>query len=256
MACLDGDSFNVDSDVTFDDAQSFSGCYVASADTLNYYTMYSLDGEEDDGTPVVFSSTVIDSDGVWALGYYATGGISRRCKDAAEEVSSTLHPADVLQWDCMDADDTDVDLYPDVDAAVNITCGCDSPTPALTTSGTPSPAALSPTTPSPTPSPALPASFSPELITETSSAEATPVGAIAGGAVAGVLVVAAIILAVLFKTGRLKTCRGGSRDTPADDVVAPASASGSVPTQGTRVEATAAPTARQYPVAHQYPAAV
>lgn len=72
---------------------------------------------------------------------------------------------------------------------------------------------------------------------------------------AGVLVVGAAILALLFRTGRLKTCRGGSRKTPADDV-APAFASGSLPTQGTRVEAIAGPIARQYPCPSQYPAAV
>lgn len=85
---------------------------------------------------------------------------------------------------------------------------------------------------------------------------ATPVGAIAGGVLAGVLVVGAVILAFLFKTGRLKTCPGGSRNTPADDVVAPGCASGSAPTRGTRVESTAGPTRGRYPVAYQYPAAV
>ncbi|CAN0541892.1 unnamed protein product [Ectocarpus sp. 12 AP-2014] len=284
MDCSDGDSFFIDSNVTYESSQSFNGCYDASADTFNSETQYFLDGDEVGGTPGVYSSAELHDDhGVWALAYYTTDGeFSRRCKDAAEEDSSTLHPADVLQWDCKDADEPDSVLYSDIDAAVTITCGCDSPTPAPTTSetpapapspapsptpsptspsratpSTPSPAALSPTTPSPTtPSTALPASVSPELMAETSSAEATPVGAIAGGGVAGVLAVGAIILAVLFKSGRLKTCRGGSRETPADDVVAPASASGSVPTQGTRVETTAAHTARHYPVAHQYPAAI
>ncbi|CAN0331617.1 unnamed protein product [Ectocarpus sp. 6 AP-2014] len=250
MACSDGDSFTIDSDVTYDNSQSFNGCYDASADTFNDEAKYFLDGDEVGGTPVVYASLELHDDhGVWALAYYTTGGeASRRCKDADEEDSSALHPADVLQWDCKDAEDPDSFLYTDVDAAVTITCGCGSPTPTPT--ATPAPT-LSQTAPS-----IAPSSPSPQVVTKSSSAEATPVGAIAGGVLVSVLVVGAVILAFLFKTGRLKTCPGGSRNLPADDVVAPGYASGSAPTQGTRVEATAGPTRGQYPVAYQYPAAV
>ncbi|CAN0331610.1 unnamed protein product, partial [Ectocarpus sp. 6 AP-2014] len=71
-----------------------------------------------------------------------------------------------------------------------------------------------------------------KLATETSSAEATSVGAIAGGTVVGVLVAGSVILAVLFRTGRLENCRGGSRNTPAHNVSLGA-ASGSVANGGT-----------------------
>ncbi|CAN0343020.1 unnamed protein product, partial [Ectocarpus sp. 13 AM-2016] len=77
---------------------------------------------------------------------------------------------------------------------------------------------------------------------------------IAGGAVAGVLVVGAAILAVLVKAGRLKT-RGSSRKRPTYEV-APVPSSGPVPIGRTRVEAAAAPIARQCPAAYQYPHAI
>ncbi|CAM9283445.1 unnamed protein product [Ectocarpus sp. 12 AP-2014] len=249
MACSDRD-FTIHSNVSYEYSQSFDGCYDASADTYNDEAKYFLDGDEVGGSPVVYASAELDDDhGVWALAYYTTDGeFSRRCKDAAEEDSSTLQPADVLQWDCKDADDPDSVLYTDVDAAVTITCGCHSPTPAPT--ATPAPT-LGQTAPS-----IAPSSPSPEVVMESSSGEAIPVGAIAGGVLVSVLVVGAVILAFLFKTGRLKTCHGGSRNTPTDDVVAPGSASGSAPIRGTRVEATAGPTRARYPVAHQYPAAV
>ncbi|CAM9838752.1 unnamed protein product [Ectocarpus fasciculatus] len=302
MACSDGDSFTIDSDVTYEDSLSFDGCYEASADTFNSETQYFLNGDEIIGYPGIYSSNNFDDDGdehgTWVLAYYTTDGdFFRRCKDADEEDSSTLHPAEVVQWDCKEDGNTAEEVYPDIDAAVTITCGCDSPTPSptpaptpfltpspassptspslttpsapsstpspsspsRTTPSTPSPAAPSQTAPSPTTgSPAVgltaPASASPELMTETPSGEATPVGAIAGGTVAGVLVVGAVILLVLFKTGRLK-CRGSSRKAPVDDV-APAPTSGPVMIVGTRVEAAAAPIARQYPAAYQYPQAL
>ncbi|CAN0068974.1 unnamed protein product [Ectocarpus sp. 4 AP-2014] len=250
MACTEGDSFTVDSDVTYENSLSFSGCYEARAEPWGIYdgTAYFLDGEEVGGTPGVFPSEYLDDEhGVWALGYYTTDGtFTRRCKDADEEDTSTLHPTDILQWDCKEDDDPDeTSLYPDEDAAVTITCGCDSPT----TSPTPSPTpflTFSPTSPSPTsPSPTTP-----------SPPSSTPVGAIAGGAVVGVVVVGSAILAILFRTGRFKDCRGGSRSTPAHDGVSPGSAIGSVPNGGTSVGATTGPTARQFPIAHQYPAAV
>ncbi|CAM9927542.1 unnamed protein product, partial [Ectocarpus sp. 8 AP-2014] len=195
MACSDGDSFTIDSDVMYDDSQSFNGCYDASG-AFNSETVYFLDGEELGGTPGVYNSNEIHDDhGVWALAYYTTDGtFTRRCKDAEEEDSSTLHPADVLQWDCKDADDLDSALYAEVDAAVTITCGCDSPTPAPTATPSPTPGQTSPTS--------APSSRSPEVVTESSSGEATPVGAIAGGVLVSVLVVGAVILAFLFKTGR------------------------------------------------------
>ncbi|CAM9765635.1 unnamed protein product [Ectocarpus sp. 4 AP-2014] len=251
MACSDGDSFTIDSDVTYDDSQSFNGCYDASADTYNDEAKYFLGGDEVGGTPVVNASAELHDDhGVWALAYFTTdAGFSRRCKDAAEEDSSTLHPADVLQWDCKDADDPDSSvLYIDVDAAVTITCGCDSPTPAPTATPAPTLGQTAPTF--------VPSNPSPEVVTESSSGEATPVGTIAGVVLAGVLVVGAVFLAFLFKTGRLKSCPGGSRNTPADDVVAPGSAGGSAPTREARVEATTGPTRVRYPIPYQYPAAV
>lgn len=102
--------------------------------------------------------------GVWALAYYTTEeAFSRRCKDATEEDSSTLHPADVLQWDCQDADDLDSGLYTDVDAAVTITCGCDSPTPAPTATPAPTLGQTAPTSATSSPSP--------EVVTESSSGE-------------------------------------------------------------------------------------
>ncbi|CAM9902255.1 unnamed protein product [Ectocarpus sp. 12 AP-2014] len=266
MACPEGDSFTIDSDVTYENSQSFDGCYEAIAESWGDDTAYFLDGEEEAGTPGMYPSSNFDDEhDVWVLAYFTTEGeFSRRCKDAEEEDSSTVHPADVLQWDCKDADATDTEVYADVDAAVTITCGCDSPTPSptpsLVTPTTPSPTSLSrktPSTSSPTsPSPATPSPPSCELTTETSSGEAAPVGAIAGGAVVGVLVVGSAILAVLFRTGRFKNCRGGSRNTAADDGIPPGSASGSVPNGGTSVEATTGPTARQYPATYQYPAAV
>ncbi|CAM9557408.1 unnamed protein product [Ectocarpus fasciculatus] len=248
MACSE-ESFQIDSVVEFEDSLGFSGCYEAAAETFNDEAMYFLDGNQFIGNPGMYSSSSFDDDGdehgVWVLGYYTTDGeFFRRCKDAFEEDSSTLHPADVLQWDCKDRDDTDSEMYPDLDAAVTVTCGCDSPTPAPTSTAAPTLGQTAPSSPSP------------EMVTEASSGETTPVSAIAGGVVAGVLVVGVVILGVLFKTGRVKTCRGGSRNMPTDKAVAPASASGSVPTRGTRVEATAGPIARPYPVAFQYPAAV
>ncbi|CAN0087266.1 unnamed protein product [Ectocarpus sp. 12 AP-2014] len=272
MACPEGESFTVDSDVKYENSRSFNGCYEAIEESWGDETAYFLDGEEEAGTPGMYPSSNFDDEhGVWVLAYFTTEGeFSRRCKDAAEEDSSTVHPADVLQWDCKDADDPDnSSLYPDEDAAVTITCGCDSPTPSPTPSPTLSDT-LSPTTPaspfltsSPTSSPTTPAlgpaspsSPSSELTTETSSGKGTPVGAIAGVAVVGVLVVGSAILAVLFRTGRLKNCRGGSRNTAANDGVSPGYASDSVPNGGTSVEATTGPTRGHYPVAHQYPAAV
>lgn len=63
MACSDGDSFTIDSDVTYEDSLSFDGCYEASADTFNSETQYFLDGDEFIGYPGIYSSSSFDDDG-------------------------------------------------------------------------------------------------------------------------------------------------------------------------------------------------
>lgn len=60
MACSVGDSFTVDSEVTYDVYQGFSGCYEASTT----WDAYFLGGEEVAGTPTMYPSSNFDDEHV------------------------------------------------------------------------------------------------------------------------------------------------------------------------------------------------
>ncbi|CAM9833698.1 unnamed protein product [Ectocarpus fasciculatus] len=103
--------------------------------------------------------------------------------------------------------------------------------------------------------PAVPVSPGTSQSTDASS-DGAPVGPIVGG-VAGVLVIVAIILAVAFKTGRFKNCRHSSTDpTPAVPVEPAHHTAGSAASLQQYPSQPSGHPTTQYPVAHQYPAAI
>ncbi|CAM9575149.1 unnamed protein product [Ectocarpus fasciculatus] len=233
MTTCAGDNFTVSADVSYPDAVSLSGCY-GPVSSLNGETQYFLDGDDDEGQPSIFASGYFDPDEyVWTLAYDEGGGYNYTCRDADEnDATALVHPTNVAQWNC--TEELGAFDFAVLDS-MTATCGCGESTTTETSS-------------------------SEQGESHRTCVEDTPVGAIAGGVVAGVLVIVAVILAVLFKTGRLKACRGSSSKTSADDVT-PAPSSGPVPAGKARPQASQGPISQypgrpQYPVAHQYPQAL
>lgn len=125
----------------------------------------------------------------WGLFYGEEDSASllHRCKDADETEASLIHPTEVTQWDCRDADSESPEFA--VVDAVETSCGCATPAPTS-----------SPTTSSPTTGPA--STQSPTMVprvssSSSSSSSSVPLGAVIGGSVAGValLAVAGVLVA-------------------------------------------------------------
>eukprot|EP00752_Nemacystus_decipiens_P005791 g5239.t1 len=170
--CSDGDSFYVDADATYEDLGTMNGCYQDAGGTFNLETAYFRDGDdESDGTPLVYASDLYTTDPIWVLAHHDTVEelFIIRCRDADEQEASTLHPTEVVQWNCANEEDFEFTLLDYATA----TCGCPSSSPYSsysysTSSVRPTPEPTSPSTPEPT-SPTTPAPVDPNACGATES---------------------------------------------------------------------------------------
>ncbi|CAM9667945.1 unnamed protein product, partial [Ectocarpus sp. 13 AM-2016] len=167
-------SFYLNIDYTND----VDGCYEDTTTSLNYLDGYFLDGVEAGGSSVVYASSYIRDDHfVWVVGNVydidVEEGIfeaSTICKDAYEEDATTLHPVEVIQWNCYSTADDDYTRLDEID----ITCSCGTvagftPSPLYSpiAGSTAAPVPIATSEPTPTPAPVSPPIATPEPIPPT-----------------------------------------------------------------------------------------
>ncbi|CAM9634834.1 unnamed protein product [Ectocarpus sp. 6 AP-2014] len=177
-------SFYLDIDYTND----VDGCYEDTTTSFNDLDGYFLDGVEAGGSSVVYaSSSFRDDHFVWVVANVydidVEEGIfdaSITCKDAYEDDATTLHPVEVIQWNCYSTADED---YTRLDE-IEITCSCGTvagytPSPVYSPIATPepTPAPVSPPIATPEPTPALvePTPLTPAPITPTPAPVSPPI---------------------------------------------------------------------------------
>ncbi|CAN0458263.1 unnamed protein product, partial [Ectocarpus sp. 12 AP-2014] len=103
--CSYGDSFYLVSEV----GTTLDGCYEDSGSTQDSLPEYYRDGFKVDGEYAVHASTSFGT--IWAIwvlsqyqDYVLGGTLEIRCKDSDENDASLIHPTEVVQWDCEEAD--------------------------------------------------------------------------------------------------------------------------------------------------------
>ncbi|CAN0509192.1 unnamed protein product, partial [Ectocarpus sp. 12 AP-2014] len=168
--------------LTVDYTSAVDGCYEDTTTSFNDLDGYFLDGVEAGGSSVVYASSYVRDDHfVWVVANVydidVEEGIfdaSITCKDAYEEDATTLHPVQVIQWNCYSTVDEDYTRLDEIET----TCGCGTFASYYSSIATPepTPAPVSPpiATPEPTPAPVEPTPRTPVPITPTPAPVSPP----------------------------------------------------------------------------------
>ncbi|CAB1106192.1 unnamed protein product [Ectocarpus sp. CCAP 1310/34] len=163
--------------LNIDYTSEVDGCYEDTTTSINDLDGYFLDGVEAGGSSVFVwvVANVYDMDVEEGIFDAAT-----TCKDAYEEDATTLHPVEVIQWNCYSTADED---YTRLDE-IEITCSCgtvagltSSPVYSPIATPEPTPAPVSPpiAMPEPTPAPVEPTPLTPAPITPTPAPVSPPI---------------------------------------------------------------------------------